>query len=70
MREIYMKGLKEIIVGIGFLISGVLGVAIGNLEITLNTAGEYKHSVTYRLFMFFIIVGIIYTIIGFMKKND
>lgn len=65
-----MKGLKEIIVGIGFLISGVLGVAIGNLEITLNTAGEYKHSVTYLLFMVFILVGIIYTIMGFMKKND
>jgi len=65
-----MKGLKEIIAGVGFLISGVLGVAIGNLEITLNTAGEYKHSVTYFLFMWFIIVGIIYTIMGFMKKND
>jgi hypothetical protein len=30
-----MKGLKEIIVGIGTLISGVVGVAIGNLEETL-----------------------------------
>jgi len=30
-----MKGLKEIIIGIGVLISGVLGVAIGNLEETL-----------------------------------
>ncbi|HEY8891566.1 MAG TPA: hypothetical protein VIM70_15060 [Clostridium sp.] len=65
-----MKGLKEIIAGTGFLISGALGVAIGNLEITLNTAGGYKHSVTYLLFMFFIIVGLIYTILGFLKKDD
>jgi len=51
-----MKGLKEILVGIGFLISGVLGVAIGNLELTLNTTGEYRHSFTYFLFVFFMIV--------------
>jgi len=64
-----MKGLKEIIIGIGFLISGVLGVALGNLEITLNTAGEYKHEVTYFLFMFFVIVGMIYIIMGAYEKE-
>jgi hypothetical protein len=69
-----MKGLKAIIVGIGFLISGVLGVAIGNLEVTLyyavNHTGSYKQSATYYLFLLFIIVGIIYIIMGFMKKYD
>jgi len=65
-----MKGIKEIIAGTSFLISGVLGVAIGNLELTLNTFGEYKHSFTYLMFIFFIIIGLIYTIIGLMKKND
>ena len=64
-----MKGLKEIIVGIGFLISGVLGVAIGNLELTLNTGGEYRHSFTYFLFGLFMIAGIIYIIMGFIKKE-
>jgi len=69
-----MKGLKEIIAGIGTLISGVLGVAIGNLEETLyqvstpNNASVYTHAVTYYLFIFFIIVGLIYIIMGFMKK--
>ena len=64
-----MNGLKKIIIGIGFLISGVLGVALGNLEITLNTAGEYKHEVTYFLFMFFVIVGMIYIIMGAYEKE-
>jgi hypothetical protein len=27
-----MKGLKEVITGTGFIISGSLGVAIGNLD--------------------------------------
>lgn len=66
---IYIKGLKEIFVGIGFLISGVLGVAIGDLEIALNAVGEYKHSFTYFIFVFFMIVGITYIIMGFMKKD-
>ena len=64
-----MKGLKEILVGIGFLISGVIGVSIDNLGITLNTAGEHSHSFTYFLFMIFMIVGIIYIIMGFIKKD-
>ncbi|MGK0465497.1 hypothetical protein [Clostridium sp.] len=65
-----MKRLKEILVGIGFLISGVLGVSIGNLELTLNTARRYRHSVSYLLFAFFIIVGLIFIIMGLMKKDD
>lgn len=69
-----MKGLKAIIVGIGFLISGVLGVAIGNLEVTLyyaiNHTGSYKQNVSYYLFLLFIVVGMIYILLGFMKKND
>jgi len=69
-----MKGLKEIITGIGFLISGSLGVAIGNLEKTLffsaPRADSFVPSVSYFLFSFFMIVGGIYIIFGFMKKND
>lgn len=69
-----MKGIKEIIVGIGFLISGSLGVAIGNLEETIfystPRADAFTPSITYFLFSFFIIIGVIYIILGFMKKND
>lgn len=69
-----MKGLKEVIVGIGFLMSGVLGVAIGNLEETVfyssNPTGTYKQSATYYLFMLFMIIGFIYMIFGFMKKDQ
>jgi hypothetical protein len=69
-----MKGIKEIITGIGFLISGSLGVAIGNLEKTLSFSvsrgDSFIPSVTYGLFCLFIIVGGIYIVLGFMKKND
>jgi uncharacterized membrane protein YphA (DoxX/SURF4 family) len=69
-----MKGVKEIITGTGFLISGSLGVSIGNLEKTLffsaPRADSFVPSVTYFLFSFFIIVGCIYIILGFKKKND
>lgn len=69
-----MKGIKEIITGIGFLISGSLGVAIGNLEKTLFYSAPrgdtFAPSITYFLFSFFIIVGCIYIILGFWKKND
>lgn len=69
-----MKGLKAIITGTGFLISGSLGVAIGNLEKTLffsaPRADSFAPSVTYYLFSFFMIVGCTYIILGFMKKND
>lgn len=68
-----MKGLKEIIIGIGFLISGSLGVAIGNLEKTLFFTApredSFVPSVTYFLFSFFMIVGCIYIILGFRKKE-
>jgi uncharacterized membrane protein YidH (DUF202 family) len=69
-----MKGLKEIIAGTGFLISGSLGVAIGNLEKTLFYSAprtdSFIPSATYFLFSFLIIIGMIYIILGFMKKND
>lgn len=68
-----MKGLKEIIIGIGFLISGSLGVAIGNLEKTLfftaPRGDSFVPSVTYFLFSFFMIVGCIYIILGLRKKE-
>jgi len=59
-----MKGLKEIIVGVGFLISGVLGAAIGNM-------GEpYRNENTLYLSMFLFIPALIFIFVGFLKKND
>jgi hypothetical protein len=69
-----MKGLKEVIAGTGLIISGSLGVAIGNLEKTLSFSTTRKESFVpqpaYYLFWFFIILGLIYNVLGFMKKND
>lgn len=69
-----MKGLKEVIAGTGLIISGSLGVAIGNLEKTLffSTPREdsFVPQVVYFVFCFLIIVGFILNILGFMKKND
>lgn len=69
-----MKGLKAVVAGTGLIISGSLGVAIGNLEKTLffsaPRADSFKVQVVYFLFLFFIIVGMVLNILGFMKKNE
>ncbi len=69
-----MKEIREIITVCGFLISGVLGVAIGNLEETLfysTPKGDcFKHSYTYYLFALFIIIGFIFIAYGFKKSNE
>jgi Na+/H+ antiporter NhaC len=71
-----MKGLKSIITGIGLIISGTIGVSMGNLEETLFYSSKladtsvYKHSPMYYLFMIYLIIGFIYLIRGFMKKNQ
>lgn len=66
-----MNGLKETIAGIGILISGVIGVAIGNLEETLtSSSGSFVQPYTYYLFMLFIVIGWVFIFIGLKKKND
>lgn len=69
-----MRKLKAVITGIGFIISGSIGVALGNIEETIfysnSTNGIYKHSPTYYLFMFFILFGFIYLLIGFLSKKN
>ena len=58
-----MKGLKEIIVGVGFLISGVLGAAIGNM-------GEpYRNKDTLYPSMFLLIPAFIFIFVGFLKND-
>ena len=59
-----MKGIKETIIGIGFLISGVLGAAIGNM-------GEpYGNRNTLYLSMLLLIPAFIFLVVGLSKNRD
>ena len=66
-----MKGLKKVIAGIGLLISGSIGSAIGDLgQKTYNLKGLI-HGLPYYLFMFFIIMGVILLCWGmFVDKEN
>ena len=67
--------MKDIIFGIGLIISGCIGVAIGNLEETIyytsavgNVAQDYHQSAAYYMFWIFILLGIVLAIRGQRKK--
>ena len=70
-----MKGLKKVIAGIGLLISGSIGFAIGNLPqhtYPINSNGNLTTSMSHYLFMFFILIGVILLCWGmfFDKENE
>jgi hypothetical protein len=67
-----MKGLKEIIVGTGSIICGILIEVISTLEKNLYwaiTDTYYERNNIYNLSILLIIIGIILLVIGFRKKD-
>lgn len=66
-----MKGLKEIVVGTGSTICGILIEIIATAEKNIYwaiTDGYYERSNIYNISIILIIVGIILIILGFKKK--
>ena len=67
-----MRGLKEVIVGTGAMVCGILIEAIATLEKTLYwaiTDRFYQRKFIYNLSILLIIVGVIFIIIGFGKRD-
>ncbi|SCJ38502.1 Uncharacterised protein [uncultured Clostridium sp.] len=67
-----MRGLKEVIVGTGSIVGGILIEVIATLEKTLYwaiTDGFYHRNFIYNLSILLIIVGLILIFIGFRKKE-
>lgn len=67
-----MRGLKEVIVGTGAIVCGILIEVIATLEKTLYwtiTDGFYHRNFIYNLSILLIIVGLILIFIGFRKKE-
>lgn len=67
-----MRGLKEVIVGTGAIVCGILIEVIATLEKTLYwaiTDRFYHRNFIYNLSILLIIVGLILIFIGFRKKE-
>lgn len=67
-----MRGIKEVIVGTGAILCGILIEVIATLEKTLYwaiTDGFYQRNFIYNLSILLIIVGLILIVIGFRKKE-
>lgn len=67
-----MRGLKEVIVGTGAIVCGILIEVIATLEKTLYWAiadGFYHRNFIYNLSILLIIVGLILIFIGLRKKE-
>lgn len=67
-----MSGIKEVIVGTGAMVCGILIEIIATLEKTLYwaiTDGFYQRNFIYNLSFLLIIVGLTFIVIGFRKKK-
>lgn len=67
-----MKGLKEIVVGTGATVCGILIEVLATVEKKLYwaiTAGYYERSYIYNLSIILIIVGLVLIAAGFKKKD-
>lgn len=67
-----LKGIKEVIIGTGAVICGLLIEVIATLEKTLYwaiTDGFYQRNFIYNLSIPLIILGIILIVISYKKKN-
>lgn len=69
-----MKQLRQTIFGAALILSGSIGIALGNMEETIyqNGAEPYAHFVqspAYWMFWAFLLLGVVAVIISFTKPK-